>query len=404
MASNRDPATLRGGFVRLLGDSRFLSVMLIQTVVPLSVAVVSPVLPAMATGLGVSDARIGLVVTAITLPPMLLAPFVGVVSDLYGRRTVAMPGLFLFGAAGVAIAFVDDFAVVLLLRGLQGVAMASIGPVVVTILGDLYSGALGTSSQGIRTSIGGLSLALVPLLAGWLAGFSWEVPFYLYAFAFVAMVGVYRYVPETSGRHSVDRGFRGSLVDYRESVREELADIGLLVVIVGGFVRFFSLFGFITFVPIFAVRSLGATPFETGLVVAVAGVRIAVSPASGWLVARFSRRTTLVGALTVICCSFTLVPFAPSVWWLAGVAALHGIGDGAFSPVVNDTVTATVRAENRNGAVGALRVLKEAGKTAAPVVLGVVLAVGGAVPLFLAAAAVVACYALALRLTVDPDW
>lgn len=404
MESERDAATLRGGLSLLFGDSRFLSVILIQTVVPLSVAVVSPTLPAMATSLGVSDARIGLVVTAITLPPMLLAPFVGVLSDLYGRRSVAVPGLFLFGAAGVAIAFVDDFHAVLLLRGVQGVAMAGIGPVVVTLLGDLYSGVLGTTAQGMRTSVGGLVLTLVPVLAGWLAGASWELPFYLYAFAFVVAAVVYRYVPETAGEGGAGRGFGGSLTAYRDSVREELADAGLLVVMVGGFVRFFSLLALITFVPIFAVRSLGATPFEAGLVVAMAGVRVAVSPTAGWFVARFSRRVAMVGALAVLVGSFACIPFAPNVWWLAALTAVHGVGDGVLSPVVNDTVTATVRARNRNGAVGALRVLKEAGKTASPVVLGAVLAVGGSVPLFLAAAAVTACYALAVLLAVDPEW
>ena len=96
METDQDGSTMRAEAVRLIADPRFLSVMFIAAIVPTSVAVVSPALPRMATDLGVSDARIGLVMTAITLPPMILAPFVGSVSDMYGRRTVAVPGLFLF--------------------------------------------------------------------------------------------------------------------------------------------------------------------------------------------------------------------------------------------------------------------------------------------------------------------
>ncbi|MDZ7702541.1 MAG: hypothetical protein U5J98_11045 [Halobacteriales archaeon] len=60
--------------------------------------------------------------------------------------------------------------------------------------------------------------------------------------------------------------------------------------------------------------------------------------------------------------------------------------------MVNDAVTASVEAENRNGVVSALRVLKEAGKTVAPVALGLVLAAAGLPALFLAGAAVIGVY------------
>jgi hypothetical protein len=56
---------------------------------------------------------------------------------------------------------------------------------------------------------------------------------------------------------------------------------------------------------------------------------------------------------------------------------LFGVGDAIFDPLVNDGVTSMVAARNRNGVVGGLRVLKEAGKTAAPALLGAVLALAG---------------------------
>lgn len=378
--------------------------MLITAVLPTSIAVVSPALPGMATGLGVSDARIGLVVTAVSLPPMIIAPVVGIASDIYGRRAIAIPGLLLFGIAGVAITLVESFALVLVLRGLQGIAMAGIAPATVTLLGDLYSGVVGTTAQGIRSSTGGMSLVVVPLVAGWLAGIGWEYPFYLYASAFLAVIFVYLYVPETAPEIGTDRRFRESLAAYKRSVKEEVSDVSLLVVMIGGFARFFSLFAFITFIPIFAVRSLGATPFEAGLVVALSGVRIALSPTAGWWVSRFSRRATLLGTLAIQFGIFAVVPLVPNVWWLAGLAVLYGMGDSVFDPVVNDAVTTMVQDRNRNGIVGALRVLKEAGKTGAPVVLGGVLAIGGFASMFASLAAVMACYGLAVLFVVRGGW
>lgn len=377
---------------RLIADTRFHAVMLLAGVSTLSVAVVSPTLPAMATALGVSDARIGLVMTAITLPPMLLAPVVGIASDLSGRRTVVLPAIALFGLAGLAIGLVDDFLVILGLRVLQGVAMAGLAPVAVTLLGDLYQGPTATTAQGFRTSIAGLGLSVVPLLAGWLAGFAWQVPFVLYAAAFPVGLIIYWFVPETAERLEETGRIRDALVGYARSVRAELATPRLLVLLWGGFVRFFVLFAFLTFVPIFAVRALDASTFEAGLVVAVAGVRVVVSPTAGRWVDRLGRRLTLLTALSCLLVAFAFLPLSPNVLALGGLAALFGTGDALLSPVVNDAVTASVRAENRNGVVSALRVLKEAGKTVAPVALGAVLALAGLPVLFFTVAAVIAGY------------
>ena len=379
-------------------DPRLYAVLMLAAAAPTSVAVVSPTLPAMADALGVPDARIGLVMTAITLPPMLLAPVVGVASDLLGRRTVALPALALFGAAGVAIAFVDSFGMVLVLRGLQGVAMAGIAPVAITLLGDLYRGPRGTTAQGLRTSVAGVTLTVTPLVAGWLAGIAWNVPFLIYGVAIVIGVAIYRFVPETAAAADDGRPIRAALADYAASVRAELGDPRLVVLLGGGFVRFFSLFAFLTFVPIFAVRALDATTFEAGVVVAVTGVRVLVSPTAGLWVARLGRHGALLASLGLLLAAFVLIPLAPSVWALAAIGALHATGDAILSPVVNDAVTSAVGAANRNGVVSALRVLKEAGKTAAPVVLGAVLAVAGYQAVFLGGAAVVVAYVLAVLL------
>lgn len=385
----------------LLRSPRFLALMAMMAMVPTSVAVVSPALPGMATALGVSDARIGLVVTAITLPPMVLAPVVGVLGDVFGRRSVAIPGLFLFGAAGVAVGLVDSFPVILGLRGLQGVAMAAIAPLTVTIIGDLYGGTLRTTAQGIRSSTGGITLVVAPLVAGALAGLAWQYPFYLYASAIIVMLAVYRLVPETVESRATGPSVRATLEAYARSIAGELGNRDLLLVLVGGFVRFFSVFGFLTFVPIFAVRALGATPFLAGLVVAMSGVRILLSPTAGWWVARFSRRVTLLGTIAVQITVFALIPLSPSIPWLAALAVAYGVGDALFDPVVNDGVTAMVDARNRNGVVGGLRVMKEAGKTAAPVGLGIALAAGGHPAVYWSMVSVLGAYAAAVALLLD---
>ncbi|MFB6310973.1 MAG: MFS transporter [Salinirussus sp.] len=385
----------------LVASPTFLAIMALTWLLPVSAAI-SPALPGMATALGVADARIGLVITAITLPPMLLAPVVGVFGDMYGRRAIAIPGLCLYGGAGVAVGFVDTFAAVLGLRALQGLAMAGIGPLTVTLLGDLYDGSVATTAQGLRMSAAGLSLLVVPLAAGALAGFGWEYPFFLYGVAFVVAVAVWVFVPETAPDREQARSLRGSLRMYTRSIGDEIADRRLLVLMIGGFVRFYSSFGFMTFVPIFAVRVLGASPFLAGVVVAAASVRILVSPTAGWWVSRFGRRSALVGTVCLQIIVFGLIPFAPNPLVLAALAVVYGLGDAIFDPVLNDGVTSLVAAENRNGVVGGLRVMKEAGKTAGPAALGAILALSGHPALFWSMGVLLGMYAIAVLVLLEP--
>lgn len=403
MSVGTEDRTTRENLRRLIANPSFLSVMLITSILPISVAI-SPALPGMADSLNVSDARIGLVITAITLPPMLVSPIVGIAGDLFGRRSIAIPGLFLFGIGGIGVAFVDSFTAVLALRGLQGIAMAGIAPLTVTLLGDMYTGTQRTTAQGMRSSVGGFGLAIVPLLVGALAGFGWQYPFFLYALGFLVMIPVYLYVPETAPVEAAAGSVRESLIDYKQSILEEIGDTSLLVVMVGGFVRFFTLIAFITFVPIFAIRVLGTTPFLAGLVVATSAIRIVLSPTAGWWVSRLSRRRTLLLTLGLQAVCFAMIPFVPGIWSLAVLAVLFGIGDSLFDPVVNDATSSMVADKNRNGIVGGLRVLKEAGKTTAPAVLGAILAVSGYGMVFFSMLIVVVLYGVGVFFFIGHHW
>lgn len=400
MSGTGSDSTTRANLGALARRADFFAVMSIATTLPISV-IISPALPGMATDLGVSDARVGLVITAITLPPMLLAPVMGVAGDMFGRRVVAVPGLLLYGGAGVAVAVAPTFTAVLGLRTLQGIAMAGIAPLTVTLLGDLYDGSMRTTAQGMRSSTAGISLAGGPLVAGVLASIGWQYPFLLYGFPFLSAAAVYWAVPETAPDREDAPSIRGTLRAYVRSIASEVGNPSLLVVLGGGFVRFFSLFGFLTFVPIFAVRALGASPSVAGLLLSVSGIRIVLSPTAGWWVSRFSRRQALLGMVVLQLSTLALIPFAPNVWWLAGLAVVYGFGDALFDPIINDGASSMVRPHNRNGVVGGLRVLKEAGKTAAPAVLGAVLATLGYASMFISVSVVLAVYGVAILLYLD---
>jgi len=86
----------------------------------MGVNLIQPALPAMQGPLGVSDGAVGWVMAAYTASAIFLAPILGIVADLYGRRMLLVGGLMIFGLAGSAIVFAPTFQWVLILRAVQG--------------------------------------------------------------------------------------------------------------------------------------------------------------------------------------------------------------------------------------------------------------------------------------------
>lgn len=394
MASTDEPGSGSVSYGSLLADPRLLAVVLLSLVGTLGNNVAAPALPAMGAGLGVPDGRLGLVVTAYTLPAMFAVPVAGVLADVYGRRAVVVPSLAAFGVVGSAVFLVDSFEAVLLLRGLQGVAFAGIMPMSVTILGDLYDGTRGSAAQGLRVSVNGVSSIAAPVAAGALSAIAWNYPFLLYALALPAVVIIYVVLPETA--RDVDDGGRlvGQLRQYGRTIRHELRVPRLRTLLVGGGVRDFVRYGLITFVPLFAVRTMDASFAAAGALLSVRGVGyILVSPLAGELVGAVSRRWALVGSLVVGAASMALLPFAPSLVWVGLLVLTFSVGDSVFSPVIKDAVTDTT-ADARAGVVAGMNVAKYAAQTASPAFFGLVLATAGFDPVFYIGAAIAAAYAV----------
>ena len=394
-----------GEYRELLGDPRLLTILSMSVAGTMGVNVASPALPAMGEGLAVSDARIGLVMTAYTLPAMVVVPFTGTLADLYGRRRVVLPCLLGFALAGGAIAFADSFAAVLVLRGIQGAAVSGFMPLSVTLLGDLSAGSKGATAQGLRVGSNGISSAAVPVAAGALSGLAWQVPFLLYAGVLVVFAVAYVLLPETTG--GIDAGDEGpdggTVLRYLGTLRTELDDTNLRVLVSGGFARDFVRYAVLTFVPLFAVRGLGASFAAAGAVLSVRGAAyILVSPFAGRIAARFSRKGAIAGSLALSGASVALMPAAPSIVALGALVGTFHVGDSVFSPVIKDAVTDAVAADARAGVVNGMQVLKYAGQTASPAGLGVVLAVAGFDALFLLTATVTAAYVVAVLLVLEP--
>ncbi|WP_037607024.1 MFS transporter [Streptacidiphilus rugosus] len=118
-------AGITGGQIGLAWVTQFL--------VGTDLFVVSPLLPELSRAFHVSTSQVGLTVTAFSLAYVVAAPLLGRVADRTDRRLVLVAALALFSAANIGTALAPNFATLIVMRVVAGVAGAATGPTVYTL-------------------------------------------------------------------------------------------------------------------------------------------------------------------------------------------------------------------------------------------------------------------------------
>jgi predicted MFS family arabinose efflux permease len=150
--------------------------------------VISPLLPRMASDLGVSPALAGLTVTVFALAYLVGGPALGALADRRGHARVLMAALLLFAAANLATGFSTSLAALLASRAVAGFAASGITPSVYALISA--AAPAGRRATWLATVTSGLLLALITgAPAGSLLGsaLGWHATFAVLAAAAVVM-------------------------------------------------------------------------------------------------------------------------------------------------------------------------------------------------------------------------
>lgn len=364
--------------------SRNVQLILLVSMVSSMGSVASPALPAMSTTLGVDPARIGLVFTAFTLPAIFALPAVGVIGDMYSRRAVVVPGLLVFGVAGLGVGLVQDFETILVLRGLQGVGYTAFNSLTVALLGDLLVGQEESAAQGFRVLLNKATGFVGPTVAGVLAAIAWNYPFFLYALAVPVGVLVYfqlhpeRESDAASASPESDGGEGRTLRHYFEEMTDLVRDPFVVGILAGGFIRMFLKYGLYVFLPLAVEYQYGGSPGYAGFLVGLYSlVGAVVASQSARFTGTMSHSYALVAGFLIAGFAFVAFPLAGGLVALTVLVAVHGVGEGIINPVHKSVMTQSVGPEVRAGLVTTNAIVQNVAKTVTPVALGALLVVVG---------------------------
>ncbi len=366
---------LFGRDASILGDRDFQAMLAANLLAPLGVTLLSPILNALTGPFGVSTARLGLLISAYTAPPIFLIPVAGAMADRYGRKPLLLTGILLFGSAGTGIAFTTQFRVALLLRFFQGVGFAGLTPIIITSLGDIYDGSREVTAQGLRFTSSGVYQSVFPPLAGLIVVINWRYPFLLYGLAFPAAILVYAWFdepldgprPNRGGDPQPDGGAASG--DRRRQVTALLRKPRVLSLVIGRMLPMITWTGFLTYNSVLVVELLNGSEAQAGLLVTINSTALALGGSqTGRITAAFdSHLWPLTAANVGLGGGLALAALAPSLSAAAVGAALLGAGFGISLSLYRSIITGLARPTLRGSLVSVAESLGRVGSTITPV-------------------------------------
>lgn len=329
---------------------------------------IQPALPAMTEPFGISDSALSLIMTVFTAPAIVLSPIFGVIADMYGRRLLLAGGLILFGISGTAMALATSFTWLLVCRAIQGIGFSAVIPLTIVLIGDLLDGDEEIAGQGLKVFLDRIGYMILPPLGGLLAAFAWYWPFTLYIITVPLGIMTFFWMPETKG--TVTSGTRAYLGEMLKLTRHPR----LVVAFSAGFLRFFLDYGFLTYFPLFLVRTHGISTATAGLLYVFFSVGAMItSSQAGRLAAGRDKAQVLFIAFLVSGIALVAVPFMAGVWLVGGALFFYGIANGVISPMQKSLLTQNAPLEMRGGIVSFDRLIQQASKTISTSVVGLLL-------------------------------
>lgn len=248
----------------------------------------------------------------------------GALSDKYGRKKVIFIGLIALTMISLLLGMVDNFAWVLVLRGLQGAAAPTFSPVALAYAVDMFPTERRVTTIGF-ISTGFLIAGIVGQVISSLISqqYGWNAVFYLLTIVYaVTTLLVLRLLPKDEVHQSYASIWSplkqiGTLLTQKNLILNYIVALVLLM----SFVSMYTVLGSYLSGPDF-----GLSTNEILFVRSIGVVGMLISPFAGKLAKRFGVRNVLRGGLCIAIAGLASLGLFPSLPLVIGMSLIFVAG------------------------------------------------------------------------------
>jgi ACDE family multidrug resistance protein len=331
----------------------FIAIASIPMVLVLGNSMLVPILPQLQSQLGISRFQSSLVITLFSITAGLIIPISGYMSDRFSRKSVIIPSLIIYGAAGVLAGFGaiwKSYTIVIIARAIQGIGAAGTASIAMALVGDLYKGATESKALGLTEASNGAGKVVSPILGSLLALWAWFAPFFAFPiFCLLSLLAVIFILKEP--KKSTEPPKLGAYIHQIGSILKEKGK-WLIPSFFAGSLALFILFGVLFYLS----NILEKAPYDIdgvkkGFVLAIPLLCMVVtSYTTGALIKKngtLMRWLMNIGLIIMTVSLALTIFFFENLYMFIGLLSLSGIGTGLLLPCLNTMITGSVEREQR---------------------------------------------------------
>ncbi|KHF39713.1 MFS transporter [Halalkalibacter okhensis] len=330
------------------------SISSIPLVMTLGNSMLIPVLPQIEKELGISSFQVSMLITVYSIVAIVCIPIAGYISDHIGRKKVIIPSLIIAGVGGFISGFAgwqmeNPYGMLIFGRFLQGIGAAGAMPIVLPLVGDLYTNQKDVSKGlGMIETANTLGKVLSPILGAALALIVWYMPLLsipvLCFISILSMIFLVK-VPPMSGEAV---GFKAFVKTTKVIFKRE--GRWLYAVFAIGGILMFVIFGVLFYLSTMLEDEFQIDGIKKGIILAIPLAALCFSSfATGKVIGQDKQKMkwfTVAGLIILTLAIFT-VSFSKDIYLLLTCLFASGVGIGIALPCLDALVTEGIEMEQR---------------------------------------------------------
>ena len=327
-----------------------------------------PAIPVFAKTFGVTNAAIGLIVSAFAITRFTSGLVSGALTDRFGERKVFAAGVFMVAVFTLLAGLAQNYQQLLIFRAAGGLgsSMFSVaaGSVIMRSVDDQHRGQAQSVYQGAFL-LGGIA---GPAVGGLLSIISLRAPFFVYSILlFVSGIVALAFLKNDSAVHHVNKSKENESTSIAQAFRMKPYRIALILAFISTWV-FFGLRSSI--LPIFVIEELDSTTAVVGYGLALSAVLqgVFLLRAGRFSDSKGRKAASIIGANAVML-GVLLLTFATNTWIYLLSMAVIGFG-GAFLATVPASIVGDIIKGKGGKVIAVFQMAGDAGMIVGPVVVG----------------------------------
>jgi DHA1 family multidrug resistance protein-like MFS transporter len=329
--------------------------------------------------LGTPDAWSGIVLSASTIPGILISLPAASLSDIFGRRKFLLLAGVIFASAPFLYLFINDWWQLIPVRFYHGFATAIFVPVAEASIAELFPTRRGERIS-LFTSATYIGRIIAPTLGGYVLAATNNGFHQVYlAVGVVAVTGLITAMPflakERRPAKSSERSASESIKSMFQGWRTIASNGGVVIVSLIQASQYYVFGAFDTYLAYYLLRGLKYGTISTGLIASsVLAVAIFARPFMGRVSDKIGRGIPIVFGCVLSALALVTVPFMTDFAVLLILLVVYGFGFATVTSSTSPLICELVHSQLVGTSMGFLDTMMDIGQTLGAFVTGLVFA------------------------------